>query len=400
MGHTIPTLFVLLAAVPLSAAAGDSYYISLPSNTCVNDGGQGSGHILLYDTKEACCNGLTPKERRQCLKAEVPSEVYPDFEKGRCSSTTLRPATVHPACGVSASGEAKSVAARFLKASLPVSDNEFCCRNVYGGIDQGAVDRCAARRGTWSYVAGMGCVRDDPLADDPVVYATAQTAGSLSACTKTYFPQSTAFMCDDFTCPSGWTGRTYNIHCGSLASDCTKELCCRPTCSGYTCYAPRQMSDKAGKADIICPDEGCTAHRCCDSLNPLRELLPPNVGTLRYPAGFPEETITFDTSRAWVIECAAGEGIPHITVESFDGKHPAPGARLGGFAYYEDGFHLSQFEYLFTRIDVNLQYVSSTSRLFVVWIFTRGSPAAPTKGLGFAVHYKCVNGALTPRPVY
>eukprot|EP00754_Rhynchopus_humris_P028636 Rhum_TRINITY_DN15169_c3_g1::Rhum_TRINITY_DN15169_c3_g1_i8::g.139651::m.139651 len=164
------------------------YYVSLPWNTCVNDWKHLlHGSVMLFGTKAQCCAALTPKEQRECLKLEDLSEVYPSLEKGRCVSDTQRPAVLHPTCGVTAAGEIKFVAARFFKASLLVSDNELCCKRVYGGIDGAAVDRCVAKKGTWYYVDGMGLVRDDPLADDPVVYATARTVGSLSSCAQTYF---------------------------------------------------------------------------------------------------------------------------------------------------------------------------------------------------------------------
>ena len=250
------------------------YYVSLPSHTCVNDGehaSQGAGQVLLYGTKDECCNGLTRKERRECLKTEVLSEVYPDFEKGRCVAHTLRPAVVHPACGVTATGAMKSVAARFLKASLR-ADNELCCRKVYGGIDRAAVNRCVARRGVWFYVDGMGCVREDARADDPVVYSTVRTVGSLSACTGTYFPWVPAVMCDTFPCPALWTNRPDrdSIHCGVANDDCTKELCCTApaappvvTCCGYRC-TPHGLSARPNPELTLCPPGGCLPIHCCE----------------------------------------------------------------------------------------------------------------------------------------
>ena len=301
MGHATPTVLVLLTAVPLATAVcapSPPYYISLPSHTCVNDGehaSQGPGPILLYDTKEACCNGLAPKERRECLKPEVLSEVYPDFEKGRCASDTLRPAVVHPACGVTAAGATTFVVARFLKASLRVSDNEFCCRDMYGGLGEAAVGRCLARRGTWYYVDGMGCVRDDARADDPVVYSTARTVGSLSACTKSYFPRDPVVMCDTFSCPGMWTNRPDrdSIHCGASHDDCTKELCCTApavppppggpavmcdsvdTCTPKTnSLMPNQFLTAKSNPELRpCPSGICTPYDCCDVYK--GEIAPP-----------------------------------------------------------------------------------------------------------------------------
>ena len=392
MGHTIPTLFVLLtAAGPLSAAdcPFDKYYISLPSNTCVSDGEHTSqpGPILLYDTKEACCNGLTRKERRQCLKAEVPSEVYPDFEKGRCSPSTQRPPVVYPACVIDGDGAVTSVSARFLKESLPVSDNEMCCRNVYGGIDQAAVDRCAARRGTWSYVAGMGCVRDDPLADDPVVYAAAQTAGSLSACTKTYFPQSTAFMCDDFTCPSGWTSRTYNIHCGPSASACTNKLCCRPTCGTFTC-GTHSTRDKNNKDTIICPDAtGCSAYDCCDG--GYGSTLSPECNTVTYPPNYPGATFTHVWRKWWTINCKDGQ-IPHVTIDSFDGLGGVP---LQLFNFFEDGTNTWELRLENAHTDVTVPSAAHPSRgAHSYFLLLRVDKAELyTSTAGFSMRYKCID---------
>eukprot|EP00754_Rhynchopus_humris_P047847 Rhum_TRINITY_DN7398_c0_g1::Rhum_TRINITY_DN7398_c0_g1_i1::g.22471::m.22471 len=279
MGHARPALrFVLLAAVQSAAAASNPYYISQPTYTCVNDGKHaypGAGHILLYDTQDACCNGLTPRERRQCRTTDVPSVVYPDYATGRCSSNTRRPPVVYPTCVINGQGAAKAVAGKFLTASL-VSDNELCCKQVYVGLHQAAVTRCSRRQGAWYWVDGMGCVQDNPLADDPVIYATARTVGSLSACPATYFYGHTAFMCSAFTCPTGWTGRGYSIHCGTAEGDCTKELCCKLspittapdslTCATHDCT--NTVQDKEDKDSIICTGmpPRCDDDTCCDDV--------------------------------------------------------------------------------------------------------------------------------------
>ena len=341
MGHMLPTLLVLLTAVPLATAqctphTPAPYYVSLLSNTCVNDrehASQGPGPILLYGTKDECCNGLTPKERRECLKTEVLSEVYPDFEEGRCASDTLRPAVVHPACGVTATGATTFVAARFLKASLR-ADSELCCRKVYGGIDQAAVARCVAKRGTWYYVAGMGCVRDDARADDPVVYSTVRTVGSLSACTGAYFPRVPVVMCDTFPCPALWTNRPDrdSIHCGSLESDCTKEACCvappdtPARCSSYTCDAHKQHYLKRNPNRIVCPLEGCTSFHCCnfafEGTTELGKFVSPCNAVFEY---FPPRSRASGPT-LWVIDCPVGQ-VVQVDID-FSKGGASPGTNL------------------------------------------------------------------------
>ena len=316
MGRMIPAVLVLLAAVP-SATAGcpNPYYVALPTNTCVNDGeqaSQGAGEVQLSATKEACCNTLPRKERRECLATEVPSEVYPDLERGRCSSGTVRPAALHPTCVVTDSGAIKSIAPLFLRKTLRVSHLGSCCRGVYGGIDEVAVERCVARAGTWYHVEGMGCVRDDPLADDPVVYSTAHTVGSPFACPSKYFPRAPVVMCDTFTCPAPSTPKPHGVHCGSLEGDCTMELCCVDppppvvTCSVHTCNAAVDYTDKGGKDGVVCATTGCTDSRCCDYTGSLPLLTPP--GTLRYPADFPAGVwdIPNRVDQRWRVDCDSG----------------------------------------------------------------------------------------------
>ena len=408
----MPTVLVLVTAASSAAAFWEChpYYVSQPTNTCVKDGehaSQGGGPVLLFSTKERCCNALTPKERRQCLKPEVPSEVYPDFEKGRCSSSTLRPAVVHLACAVDGSGVATSVGARFLKASLPVSDNEMCCRSVYGGIDEAAVERCVARRGTWHYVAGTGCVWDDPLADDPVVYSTAQTASSLTVCAETYFPRRTAFMCDAFPCPSTWSRKPGSIHCGSVASDCTRDLCCSPPdCSDHTCNpgifygilrrrtCQRLRHTAQVFEDTICPDTGCAAYHCCSRPHSVELLDPAGEGTVTYPSTFPTGTFPSRRHDSWTLACLAGQ-VPSVYVESAVVSGP-------DIAYFNVVCVKTQTTVVRTLSFVHfaggiadLELVCSAGdHLIVIFSFLIGR--TPVEGMGFRLRHKCLDLPQVP----
>ena len=359
----VPTLLVLLLNAASSSAGPCKYYVSHPTRLCVNDGQQGPGQILLSATKEECCNTLPRKQRRECLATEVPSEVYPDFEQGRCSSATVRPAVVHPTCGVTDSGATKSIVPLFLRESLPVADNELCCMRVYGGIGQAAIDRCVARTDRWYYVEGMGCVGGDPL-DNPVVYSTAQTASNLSTCTATYFPLTPSFMCATFPCPGSWTSKPDGIHCGSEASDCTKELCCAPL------RAP-------------CSNDACDA---------AVKLTPP--GTLTYPEDFPASgwTLGYDeaVNEAWRIDCDHGvvqidisileteTDYDHVTGSIIrpDGTTTTKSHVSGSYAG-----HVGRIDYTLDRV---APYTLGTRGLLQ---YTADSVDASA---GFVVHYCCV----------
>ena len=408
MGRTMPTIVLVLMTAASSTGnfwACHPYYVSQPTNTCVKDGehaSQGGGPVLLFSTKEECCNALTPKERRQCLKPEVPSEVYPDFEKGRCSSSTLRPAVVHLACAVDGSGVATSVGARFLKASLPVSDNEMCCRSVYGGIDEAAVERCVARRGTWHYVAGTGCVWDDPLADDPVVYSTAQTASSLTVCAETYFPRRTAFMCDAFPCPSTRLRKPGSIHCGSVASDCTRDVCCSPPdCSDHTCnpgIAYGALTRRTCLRHGVCPDTGCVAYNCCGA--PRLELLDPaGEGTVTHPSTFPTGTLPVDSHLTWTLACAAGQ-VPSFYVESavVGPKRPANPAiaYINLVCLKTQPTIVRTAEFVQFGGDIaDLELVCSAGdHLDVTFSFLSGR--TPLEGMGFRMRHKCLDLPQVP----
>ena len=253
------------------------YYVELPSNTCVNDGAhalQVEG-LITFLAKEDCCNSLPRKEKRECLQTGPSATVFPDYQKGQCSSAAQRPPVVYPACAVDATGVSKYLAPLFLKESLPLSGNEFCCMSVYAGLPA-AINRCKTQAGKWYYVAEKGCVRDDGVADDPVAYATAQAVETPSTCRAKYFSLLPAVTCTAFTCPSGTADKSgkADIHCGTQAGDCTETLCCDATCTHNSVKSEKLCVDgfvyRAGVATVKCADgtvAGCLEvfhEQCCD----------------------------------------------------------------------------------------------------------------------------------------
>eukprot|EP00754_Rhynchopus_humris_P026954 Rhum_TRINITY_DN15050_c2_g1::Rhum_TRINITY_DN15050_c2_g1_i1::g.133135::m.133135 len=255
------------------------YYVELPSNTCVNDGAhalQAEG-LITFLAKKDCCASLPRKEKRACEEEQLsPEKVFPDYQTGQCSSAAERPPVVFPACAIDATtGATKYIAALFLKNSLPLSDNSFCCMAVYDGLPA-AINRCKAQAGTWYYVEGKGCVRDDGVADDPVTYATAQTLETPSQCRAKFFDQYPAITCTAFTCGPGTADKSGKdeIHCGTQAGDCTEELCCDATCTHNSVKSEKLCIDgfvyRAGVTTAKCADgtvAGCLEafhEQCCD----------------------------------------------------------------------------------------------------------------------------------------
>ena len=259
------------------------YYVTHPSNMCVNDGksaGQGP-NVLTFGTKTECCNTLTRRERAACLDAPT-TKAYPDYELGKCVAAHITKPVTYPACTVTATGAIKYISAKYMKKSLGSGPSgimlDACCRRAYDGISQAAVNKCKAQRGSWSFVAPDGCVRELQSSYHPVEYSTQELASAdMNTCATTHFSLALSYTCTVHACAgaAGLTNKANkgDIHCGTVVTDCTDELCCDVLCNHPTVVATRSCGD--GFIDqlalpAICGDgtvDGCkdVFHEvCCD----------------------------------------------------------------------------------------------------------------------------------------
>ena len=95
------------------------------------------------------------------------------------------------------------------------------------------------------------------------------------------------------------------------------------TCRSYPCdrdfpgITLGPLHDKPGKDGIGCRATGCTAHRCCDSVDAT--ILSPGGGSVAYPADRAPRSLTLPDYTLWILHC---EGrVPQVNLDSFSGTN-------------------------------------------------------------------------------